>query len=73
MAVGVAITVAPVSTFKPVLGAHEYETPPVAVNTAVEPAQIAPEHDTCITGKVSTVTVTLAVPVQPYIFLPVTV
>jgi hypothetical protein len=43
---------------------HEYEVPPLAVNVAVPPEQIVGELTVIVTGGL-TVTVAIAVPVQP--------
>ena len=69
---GLAVTLAPVVPDKPVDGLHEYIVPPVAVNIAEEPLQIATPEPAPTTGIALTVTVTVAVLLQPLV-VPVTV
>ena len=69
---GLAVTLAPVVPDKPVDGLHEYVVPPVAVSVVDEPLQIAMPEPALIAGIALTVTVTVAVLLQPLV-VPVTV
>ena len=68
---GLAVTVAPLVADNPDGGDQEYDVPPLAVSVAGEPAQMVSEL-TVTTGSGVTVTIDVAVPVQPEI-VPVTV
>ena len=67
-----AVTIDPVVADKPVDGDHEYVVPPVAVNVVDEPLQMATPEPALIVGIALTVTVTVAVLLQPLV-VPVTV
>ena len=69
---GLAVILAPVVADKPVEGLQEYVVPPVAVNIVEEPLQIATPEPTPMEGIALTVTVTIAVLLQPLV-VPVTV
>ena len=69
---GLAVTLAPVVPDNPVDGDHEYVVPPVAVNVVDEPLQMATPEPALIVGIALTVTVTVAVLLQPLV-VPVTV
>ena len=69
---GLAVTLAPVVADKPVDGLQEYVVPPVAVNIVEEPLQMATPEPALIIGMELTVTVTVAVLLQPLV-VPVTV
>ena len=69
---GLAVTLAPVVPDKPVDGLHEYVVPPVAVSVDYEPLQIVTLEPPLIVGMALTVTVTVAVLLQPLV-VPVTV
>ena len=71
VAVGVAVTLAPVVEESPVAGDQAYVVAPEAVSAAEAPAQIVGEF-TVMTGFDETVTVEVAVPAQPEV-VPVTV
>ena len=72
--VGLAVTVADVVVFKPVLGDHTYELAPLAVRLVELPVQIAAELGvTVIVLTGLTVTVTVCVFTQLLLFLPVRV
>jgi hypothetical protein len=71
--VGVATTVDPVVVFNPVLGAELYVFAPLAVSVAEFPEQTALALEEMVTtGLGTTVTVEIAVPLQPKL-VPVTV
>lgn len=71
---GVAETLAPVSADKPVAGVHAYVAPPCAVSCTDSCRQItAVSGLAVITGSGFTVTVTLALAVQPPAMVPVTI
>ena len=67
-----AVTLAPVVPDKPVDGLQEYVVPPVAVSVVEEPLQIATPEPAPMEGIALTVTVTVAVLLQPLV-VPVTV
>jgi hypothetical protein len=73
VAPGVAVTVAPVVWLSPVAGDQVYVAAPLAVKLVDPPMQIVDEEGvTVIVGTGFTVTVTVAVPVQPLAVVPVT-
>lgn len=72
VAVGLAVTLAPVVALNPVAGDHAYVDAPLAVSIALAPSQIvAGAH--AITGNGFTVTVAVVVPVHPAAVVPVIV
>ena len=72
--VGDAVGFAQVVQLNPVAGAHTYVLAPLAVMINPPPKQIdAAGGVTVIVGRGNTVTVQVAVPVQPKAFVPVTV
>ena len=74
VAVGEAITDAPLVELNPVAGDQLYVDAPLAVRVVLPPGQYdAEEGVTVIVGKGFTVTVTVAVFVQPLAPVPVTV
>lgn len=74
MAVGLAVTVAPVDEDKPVDGLQLYVEAPLAVSDVLVPLQIVVEAgETVIVGVAFTVTVTVAVFVHPFASVPVIV
>jgi hypothetical protein len=68
-----AVTLAPVVEDNPVDGDQLYVEPPVAVKPVEAPLQIATLEPLLITGIAFTVTVTVAVLLQPAALVPVTV
>lgn len=70
--VGLAVTVVPVVALKPAAGVQVYVTAPVPVNGELVPVQILGEFTPTVGGGF-TVTVAMALPVQPAIDVPVTV
>jgi hypothetical protein len=66
VAVGFAVTVAPVVELKPVAGDHEYVVAPFAVSVVDCPTQKLTFGETVTTGSGFTVTVTCVVPVHPF-------
>jgi hypothetical protein len=74
VAVGLAVGFAQVVQLKPVAGDHAYDVAPFAVRFTLLPAQIAGAAGVTLTvGSGRTVTVMVAVPVQPWAFVPITV
>jgi uncharacterized membrane protein (DUF4010 family) len=73
VAVGVAVTAAPVVADKPVAGDHMYVAAPVAVRAVDEPAHIPTLVPAVTTGNGLTETVVVDEPTHPKLLVPVTV
>ena len=73
LADGLAVILAPVVEESPAAGVQEYEVPPVAVRVVEEPLHMATPALAPMVGSAFTVTVTVAVLLQPDAFVPVTV
>jgi hypothetical protein len=71
--VGEATGLAQVVQLNPVAGAHAYVPPPVAFSVVFDPVQMETSGPAFATGVEFTVTVTVAVFVQPFALVPVTV
>ena len=71
--VGLAIGLLHVGQDKPADGDQLYDVPPVAVNVVDEPAQILTPEPAPTVGTEFTVTITLAVSVQPLELVPVSI
>ena len=74
MVVGLAITVALVVVFNPVLGDQVYVLAPLVINVALLPLQIVAELGVIVkVGPELTVITTVFVFIHPFAFAPVTV
>lgn len=73
VAIGLAVTVAPVVEDSPVAGLQLYVVAPPAVSDVLAPLQIVTAGETVTVGLGFTVTLTAAVLVHPFASVPVTV